>query len=57
MSKQYLTTKDLMNKYQVASATIYRWRQEGMPYMKIGKSVRFDEEKVDEWIRENKNKL
>ena len=53
----YLTTEDIMNKYQVKRATIKKWRDEGMPYYKIGRGVRFKESEVEKWIMENKNNI
>jgi excisionase family DNA binding protein len=49
-----LTLRQLCDKLQLSRATIDRWRKEGLPFTKIGKSLRFDEEKVAEWIRQNK---
>jgi excisionase family DNA binding protein len=48
----YLRSKDLEQKYQVSRATIDNWKKQGRPYLKIGRSVRFDEEEVEKWIRE-----
>ena len=56
MSKVLLTTEELMAKYKLSRATIDRWRKEGMPFSKIGRAVRFDEDKVQEWIKSNKQK-
>jgi len=49
----YLRSKDLEQKYQVSRATIDNWKKQGMPYLKIGRSVRFDEAEVEKWIREH----
>ena len=51
----YLTTEDIMGKYQVKRATVKKWRDEGMPYYKIGRGVRFIEDEVEKWIMVNKN--
>jgi len=51
----YFTTDDIMKKYQVKRATIKKWRDEGMPYYKIGRGVRFKEDEVEKWIMDNKN--
>ncbi len=56
MSKKLLKTQNLVEKYQVSPATIYRWRQQGMPFKQIGRSIRFDEVEVDEWIENCKSK-
>lgn len=47
----YLTTKQLEKKLQVTAVTIWRWRQDGMPFEKFGVSVRFDEDKVMQWLK------
>lgn len=54
MPKSLLTTTDLMNKYKVARSTIDRWRKDGMPFIKIGRGIRFDEDEVQKWIENNK---
>jgi len=49
-----LTLRQLSDKLQVSRSTIDRWRKEGLPCTKIGKSLRFDEKKVFGWIKRNK---
>lgn len=49
MSK-YLTTEELEEMLQVTRQTIFSWRKEGMPYLKLGRAVRFELDKVTEWI-------
>jgi excisionase family DNA binding protein len=51
MPDVYLRSKDLEAKYQVSRATVDNWKKAGMPYLKIGRSVRFDEAEVEKWIR------
>jgi len=50
----FLTTKELQEKFKVTRGTINNWRNEGMPFKKIGRLVRFDYDKVIKWIDENK---
>ena len=50
MPDVYLTSKDLEKKYQISRSTVDNWKKEGLPYIKIGRSVRFDETEVDKWI-------
>lgn len=53
-----LTTKEIADKLKVAEITIHKWRAEnGMPFLRIGRSVRFDEQKVIEWINSNQKKV
>jgi len=56
MPDVYLRSKDLEQKYQVSRATIDNWKKAGMPYLKIGRSVRFDEAAVEKWIHEQFNR-
>lgn len=47
--KELLTTKELQEILKVDRTTIWRMRKKGMPYEKIGGSIRFDLDKVKEW--------
>ena len=49
-----ITSQELQNVYSISRSTIDRWRKEGMPFIKVGRGVRFDETDVYEWIRNNK---
>lgn len=46
-----ITTNDLMEKLKVSRTAINNWRNEGMPYEKLGKLVRFDEDAVINWLK------
>ena len=52
MPDVYLTSKDLEKKYQISRSTVDNWKKEGLPFIKIGRSVRFDEREVERWINE-----
>ena len=52
--KGLLTTEDLMDFFNVTRNTIYNWRSEGLPFIKIGRNIRFDPNDVVEWA-EKKN--
>lgn len=47
----YLTKKELQEKYKMGSTKVFRLMKEGLPYLKIGTSVRFDEYEVEEYFR------
>ena len=49
-----VTSKELQSIYSISRATIDRWRREGMPSIKVGRGVRFDDVEVRDWIRKNK---
>lgn len=46
-----LTTKELCTIYKVTKTTIENWRREGMPFEKLGKIVRFNQEEVEQWLK------
>jgi excisionase family DNA binding protein len=48
---QYITVKDIMAMYKVSKSTVYNWIDEGLPMYKFGKSTRFVESEVDEWLK------
>lgn len=49
-----LTSAELQSTYKISRTTIDRWRKEGMPFIKVGRGVRFDEKDVKDWIFKNK---
>lgn len=46
-----LNTKELAKVFKVHPLTITRWREKGLPFYKIGSSIRFDVEEVKQWVR------
>lgn len=52
-----ITIKELQETYSISRSTIDRWRKEGLPYVKVGRGVRFDENEVILWIQKNKQNL
>lgn len=55
--RQLYTSKDLEEYFQVTRYAIMQWREEGMPFKKIGGVIRFDMEAVNKWVEEqNKDK-
>lgn len=56
--EEFITVRQLEEHLKVSRITIYQWRKQGMPYMKINKSVRFRLSDVIAWIDEKqKNKV
>jgi excisionase family DNA binding protein len=46
-SESTITTQELMKRLQVTEPTIIKWREKGyIPFIKIGRSVRFDYQAV-----------
>lgn len=50
---KYLTIEDVAEMLQVTRSTIYNFKKKGLPFIKIGKTVRFDQEEVIDWIKTN----
>ncbi len=52
-----LTPKQLSELLQVDLSTVYLWTHtEFLPFYKLGRSVRFAESEVLEWVRQRKRK-
>ena len=49
-----ITKKELSKELNVSLPTINRLMDKGMPYLKIGKAVRFELEDVKNWLKEKK---
>lgn len=51
---QYLTTRDLAERYNVSFETIRKWRATGVgpPGVRLGKHVRYHPDAVERWERE-----
>lgn len=56
MMPEYITIEELMQVLKIGRTTVNRWRKEGMPYIKIGRGVRFVLKDVLNWIETNKKK-
>lgn len=48
-----LTREDLARELKVHPNTVDNWRKQGLPCVKINKSVRFDLQDVIDWLKEN----
>ena len=50
--KNLLTIENLAESWQVTTRTIHNYKNhEGLPYKKLGNSIRFDPDEVDEWLK------
>jgi NitT/TauT family transport system substrate-binding protein len=51
--KQILTVQDLKEFLNISEATIYKWKRErGLPYIKIGRTLRFDKNNIIKWLEQ-----
>jgi predicted DNA-binding transcriptional regulator AlpA len=51
-----VTSAELCKALKMTRTSIDRYRHKGMPCVKIGVNVRFDQSKVLEWIEANQTK-
>ncbi len=51
---KYLTIEQVAEMLQVTRMTIYNLQQKGLPFIKLGKSVRFDKDDVVAWMNSKK---
>lgn len=52
-----LTVKEVCEIYGITRNTVYLWRNEGMPCKNFNnRSVFFNKEEVDKWVKKNKNR-
>ena len=56
MKETLLTTEELAAKIQVSKRTIIRWKKLGLPYMKAGRTTRFDFNDVEKWMKSREEK-
>ncbi|MDP8213047.1 MAG: helix-turn-helix domain-containing protein [Candidatus Zapsychrus exili] len=46
-----LTVKQIADKLAIKQSTVYQWTHMGfMPYVRIGKCIRFDEKAIEKWL-------
>ena len=58
MLKKYLNVKELSGLTGLKQSTIYQWvSQRKIPYIKLGKKILFDPDKINKWIDENTVKV
>ncbi len=46
-----LTVKELMTLLRVKRSTLYALRDQGLPAIRLGRSIRFDQDEVEAWVR------
>ncbi|WP_321992640.1 helix-turn-helix domain-containing protein [Marispirochaeta aestuarii] len=55
--KIYLTYDQLAEILQISKSTLEKYvSRKEIPYYKFGKNVRFDEEKISDWLRMKEKK-
>jgi len=51
---KFLTIEDVSEMLQVTRTTVYNLKKQGMPFIKLGKNIRFDQKEVVDWVRSNR---
>ena len=53
--KQYITEEEVSEKTGLAVQTLRNWRhmRRGLPYVKIGRSIRYGEMEVEAYMKEH----
>lgn len=50
----WVTEQELCEWLKINRVTAYRWRKAGMPYMGKSKSIRYNKEEVEKWLKNQK---
>jgi excisionase family DNA binding protein len=51
---EYLTTDELCQQLKISKNTANNWRRKGLPYIRVGNTVRYEKVKVEEWLKNQK---
>lgn len=50
---EYMTEVEACKRLHVSRFKLFHLRKEGLPFRKIGRTIRYIPEEVDRWIEEN----
>ncbi|MBR0597225.1 helix-turn-helix domain-containing protein [Sinanaerobacter chloroacetimidivorans] len=50
---KFLTIDDVAEMLQVTRTTIYNLKKKGLPFIKLGKNIRFNQDEVINWVLTN----
>lgn len=54
MEKRFLGIKEIAAYLGIAEGTVYVWVcHKKIPYLKVGRLVKFDLRKIEEWLKES----
>ncbi len=48
--QQWLTADELAQVFKIKTPTVRLWTRQGIPHLRCGRLVRFDSQKVQEWL-------
>jgi predicted site-specific integrase-resolvase len=49
---EWITEKELCEWLKIDRVTAYRWRKQGLPYIGKTKSIRYNKEEIEKWLKE-----
>ena len=53
--KQYLDIAELAERLRIKPSTLYAWAAQGtIPYLKLGRLLRFDPDEIEAWLRDHR---
>ena len=50
----YLTIEEVAEMLKVARSTVYKYKEMGLPFIKLGKVIRFELKDVVNWVDQQK---
>ena len=50
MTETLTTTNEICEKYRISKAMVHKLRQSGLPYITIGRCIRYSMGEVEAWI-------
>jgi len=50
--KQLLNVDEACEFLSISRTKLYDLKKEGMPYIKLGNTIRFDKDQILEWVRQ-----
>ena len=55
LKDEFLTTEELATLLKIPKLTVYKWvSQRKIPYVKVGKHLRFKRSEIEEWLKERR---
>lgn len=50
-----MSIKEVCKMLNITRPTLDKLRKEGLPYINVGRNIRFNKEEVIQWLKENSN--
>ena len=53
MNEEIITATEIAKILKVSKPTVYKWKKLGLPYIKVGRSIRFNINGVLGWLKKH----